>query len=350
MEKRNITAVEGLRFLLFLGVFLFNCGIDWFSMAWGGGVQAFLVIGSYFLTKKYLKFNQTEIKIGNSFLRRLKRLYPIYFTIIIGVAVFYFISTGKITGDSLWYIFVVQNFRCLFENVGRSLDGCLGHFWYIGLDLGLFLVWVVLMKNVPKHHLRIAFIVSLIIGLLWRTIFIIICPDNLSISYVIPFGQLDCWSIGGLLALNIEEEGLNKTRLWMDIIVGVAGLILFIGLNAIRNQCDLYSSYKLFKTASGYMDSPIIGNIHIFKGFLAAGLLRYCLDTSRKHPILSSVPLVALGGMTYELYCFHLPILALMRHFVNNPLLLVFVALLVTYAVSWLWCRFAMPVINKILK
>ena len=315
-----------------------------------GGVQAFLVIGAYFLTRKYLKGEQSSIKVGEAFVHRIKRLYPAYVTLIIVSVVLVYVSSHQVNIDSLWYLFSLQNFRCLFDGTWNSLEGYLGHFWYLGLDVWLFLLWVVMIRLVPKKQLRLAFVISLIFGIFWRTSFILLKPDTLSIAYVVPVGQLDCWSIGGLVALSTNDEGNNKRLTLVDFVVGTIGVVFLIGYNAIQHDCSIGEGYQLFHSASGYMKNPITGNIHFFIALMSAGILRYCLDTSRKHPILSSVPLVALGGMTYELYCFHLPILALMRHFVNNPLLLVFVALLVTYAVSWLWCRFAMPVINKILK
>jgi len=349
MSTRNLTAVEGLRFFLFLGIFVFHSVSRWLPIGWGG-VQAFLVIGAYFLTSKYLKKEQSSIKIGNAIVLRIKRLYPAYAILIIVSIILVYFSSHQVNIDALWYLFFIQNFRCLFDGTWNSLEGCLGHFWYLGLDVWLFLLWVVIIRLVPKKYLRLAFVISLILGLLWRTSFIMLHPNKLSIAYVVPVGQLDCWSIGGLVALNTNGEGDNKHLTLIDFVVGMTGVVFLIGYNAIQHDCSIGEGYQLFHSASGYMKNPITGNIHFFIALMSAGILRYCLDTSRKHPILSSAPLVAFGGMTYELYCFHLPILALMRHFVNNPLLLIFVALLVTYAVSWLWCRFAMPVVNKKIK
>jgi peptidoglycan/LPS O-acetylase OafA/YrhL len=350
MANRKFTAVEGLRFLLFLGVFFFHCSFEWFSMSWGGGVQAFLVIGSFFMTCKYLDYDKSEIKIGKSFLHRVKRLYPVYIIIIIGVMVIFTIRKSGIVKDALWYVFVLQNFRCLFDGVGKSLESLLGHFWYIGLDLWLFFIWIMLLKFIPQRRLKAVFIASLCFGLLWRTFFIVVCQTNLSISYVIPLGQLDCWAIGGLLALNVRNKGLNERMMWTDILVGIVGILLMVAFNALRNHCDYYSAYKLFSTASGYMDSPLLGNVHLFKGILAAGLLRYCIDTNKKHVILSSRPLVALGGMTYELYCFHLPMISVSYYVIKNKIIMAFTALIATYLVSLLWCKFIDPLVKKVMR
>ena len=349
MSTRNLTAVEGLRFLLFLGVFVFHCAGSWFPVGWGG-VEAFLVIGAFFLTRKLLKIEQRDIAVCDVFIHRIKRLYPVYIILIIAVVAFKAFSIHQISVDSLWYLFSLQNFRCLFNGSWNSLDGFLGHFWYIGLDIWLFLIWVVLMRLVPKGHLRKTFIIMLCVGLLWRTLFIYLKPESPSYAYVIPLGQLDCWSIGGLIALNISEKGNSRLLKWFEIIIGFVGIILIIWFNAFKNKCGYIDSYMLLRSANGYMNNPFTGNIHFFIAVLSAGVLRYCLEITSKHPILSATPLVVLGGMSYELYCFHYPILSITRFYIDNDVLMVISTLLATVLVTLLWNKLAMPIVKRVIK
>ena len=315
-----------------------------------GGVEAFLVIGAFFLTRKQLKSGQQDIMIGDSFWHRIKRLYPVYLSLLVIFTVLYVVTRRKFTVEPLWYLFSLQNFRCIFESATYHLDSFLGHFWYIGLDVWLFLIWVVLMRLVPKERLRFAFIVSLIIGLMWRTLFILLRLDNMSLSYMIPIGQLDCWSIGGLLALNVKEKGNNNSAMWAELVLGLAGIIAIISYNANAHSVSFSEGYRLYKSAEGYMDNPITGNIHFFIALLSVGLLRYCIDTTKEHPVLSAAPLVAVGGMTYELYCFHYPIRAFVKIVIHNQILMVVTALLITLIVSLIWCKWVTPQINKVIK
>ena len=349
MATRNLTAVEGLRFLLFLGIFVFNCVNSWLPIGWGG-VEAFLVIGAFFLTRKQLKFDQEQIHVGKSFVYRIKRLYPAYILLVLIASAGYIYAKKSLIAESLWYILSLQNFRCLFDTASYSLDFLLGHFWYIGLDVWLFLIWLIILRLVKKEQLKAAFITTLIIGLIWRTTFILLKPDNPSLAYVIPVGQLDSWSIGGLIALNVNNKGQNSKLMWSELLVGFAGILLLIVLNAHLLNTSIADGYLGFRSAKGYMSHPLTGNIHLFIAILSAGLLRYCLDEKRRHPILSSVPLVALGGMTYELYCFHYPIKVVVKHFINNEVLMVVVALIATYLVTVLWNKLAMPVVHKIIR
>ena len=320
------------------------------SQSVGGGVEAFLVIGAYFLTSKQLKSERQNIKIGNSFWHRIKRLYPVYLTLLIIFTALYVITKRQMTAEPLWYLFSLQNFRCLFESATYHLDSFLGHFWYIGLDVWLFLIWVIIMRFVPRERLSLAFIASLIVGLLWRTSFILLIPDNVSLGYMIPIGQLDCWSIGGLLALNVREKGNNNRVMWTELTLGLVGIIAIIAYNAYVHSTSFTGGYLLYRSADGYMDNPITGNIHFFIALLSVGLLRYCIDTTKKHPVLSAAPLVALGGMTYELYCFHYPIRTFVKLFIQNKLLVVLIALLITCVVSVLWCRWVVPQTKRIIK
>ena len=134
MATRNLKAVEGLRFLLFLGIFVFHCVSSWLPIG-RGGVEAFLVIGAFFLTRKQLKVEQTSIKIADHFIHRIKRLYPVYVTLVVLTTIGLVYSTRSITVEPLWYLLSLQNFRCLFDFSSYSLDRLLGHFWYIGLDV-----------------------------------------------------------------------------------------------------------------------------------------------------------------------------------------------------------------------
>lgn len=307
-----------------------------------------MVIGSYFLTSKYLKSEEQEINVGEAFLHRIKRLYPAYISLVLFFSLALLVHTKCISLEPLWYIFSLQNFRVLFENATYTHDGFLGHFWYIGLDVWLFLIWVVIMRIVPPKHLRTAFILSVVAGLVWRTSFILI--GSYSTSYMIPVGQLDCWALGGLAALNIKEKGKKDCRMWIEIVLGLCGIIALTVYNASISNCSFSDSCQLWHISDGYMHNVFTGNVHFLIALLSVGLLRYCVDTSRRHPVLSAAPLVALGGMTYELYCFHYPIRYAVKHFIQNEVLMVTVALVVTIIVALLWNKLAMPVVKRVLK
>lgn len=167
---------------------------------------------------------------------------------------------------------------------------------------------------------------------------------------MIPIGMMDSWALGGLVALNEKEKGENSKLMWTEIVVGLFGVVLLTVYNASLHDCSFGESYQLYRTASGYMQNPLTGQTYFFVALFFAGLLRYCTDTKIKHPILSATPLVALGGMTYELYCFHYPVRYAAKHFIHNDVLMVNTALIATYVVTVLWNKLAMPIVQKIIR
>lgn len=320
---------------------MIGCQLD------GGGVESFLVIGAFFLTRKHLNSDTKQINVSQNFIHRIKRLYPAYISLVFLATLGYVYTKHDLSTDSLWYLFAIQNFRCLFDGAGYSLDGFLGHFWYISLDVWLFLIWLLVLHYVKKRYLRTAFTATLIIGLVWRTMFVLLMPEKPEISYVIPIGQLDSWSIGGLVALNLKEKGNSTKLVWSEISIGLIGILLLIAYNAYVHDVSLLDGYLSYKSAKGYMANPLTGNIHLFIAILSAGLLRLCISGKLQNSVLSSAPLVALGGMTYELYCFHYPVKVVVKHLVHNQWLFLLLALLATYLTSLIWCRWVATMVNK---
>ena len=60
--SNKIASIQGLRTLLFLCILLFHCGTPLFSIGWGG-VNIFLTLTSFLLTKSLLCKNRETIKV-----------------------------------------------------------------------------------------------------------------------------------------------------------------------------------------------------------------------------------------------------------------------------------------------
>ena len=267
-----------------------------------GGVQAFLVISAYFLTSKYLKYEQHSVSVGDAFKHRIKRLYPVYLTLVLLFSTFLIVYTKRINAEPLWYILSLQNFRVLFNGATYQLDNFIGHFWYICLDVWLFLLWVTVLRIVTRKHLRKVFVISIILGLTWRTLAIF--WGKYSASYMIPLGQLDSWALGGLLALNIRDKGHNKSLMCAEIILGLVGISFMTYYNAHLSECNVSEAFQLWSNS---------------------------------------------GGLSYELYCFHYPIKFFADKFIQNDVLMLLLALFFTCLVSFLWNKWMTPLLKRII-
>ena len=189
MAGDKLPAIQGYRFLLFLAVFLFHCISNCFSIGWGG--QAFLTLSSFFLTRKF--YSKNEICFGKEFTHRLKRLYPSYIFIVFSAALLYVLHTRSIPYDVPVFLTSAQNFYWVLFGWDTPLSGILGRTWYITLDVYLFILWVSILKVVPKRKWTLVSICGIVFSIAWRVVCNLVSDDR-TVSYTILFGQMDSFN------------------------------------------------------------------------------------------------------------------------------------------------------------
>lgn len=340
----RIKSIESLRFILFLGIFLFHSVSSWFSIGWGG-VQSFLVISSFFLTGKLIDLSNEKIRPLELLKRRIKRIYPAYLLLVIAFTLIFVLYKKEFPNDFIWYLFSAQNFFWSFTGCSSAISTFTAHTWYITLDMYLFIIWILLFKFFAREHYKKLCIVAILFAVCYRTISILFF-DNIFLTYTMPWSMLDTFGLGGLLALAVKEDSVNKSCL-PEIIIGSVGIIGCILISAVSNHLSVLESYQSFRSASGYANSIVLVNVFLFFSILTIGLLKYCLYN--KHTLLENPILVKLGGLSYILYMFHWPILQCIKHFTDNPALIITSGLILSIFVAWMWDKLVEPQIRKLL-
>ena len=302
-----------------------------------GGVQAFLVLSSFFLTKKIYSYER--IQFGKELAHRIKRLYPAYVLVILGAALFYLLWKSKIPYDVPVFLLSAQNFFWVIFGWDTPLCSILGHTWYITLDVYLFIIWVFTLKIIPKSKWLLISYIGVLFSILWRVVCNLVFDDR-TVSYTIPFGQMDSYCIGSILAMNMIKGKTNARYSAYDIAVGILGILVMFWFAGYSNDLNIIESYQFFGDSSNYTGHPFLVNIYLFMGLLSAGILRACLN-SRNHRVLSSKWLVTLGNWSYELYLFHYPIVWILRRIADNNFILIAAALPLTILTAYIWHRFA---------
>lgn len=341
----RISTLDGLKILLFLRIFLFHCRFSWASPVWGG-VQSFLVISAFLLSYKWVGRDRNEVKPVHLFKRRVLRLYPAYFAVIIPVAVAFVLVKHYLPNDFFYYLFSAQSFYWVFTDYSSDLITFTAHTWFITLSVYLFLLWVFLLRYVPRKHLKAVCIATIVIAFLHRTLSVIL-TDSFYLSYIVPVGQMDAFALGCLLAISLNEDvdmKENKRRCLWDIGIGLAGIFAFIVYLSVKNDINLLKAY----VGGGFAGDPMTVNIYFFISLMGVGLIRYCL-MDRPHPVLGSSILVKVGKWIYVLYLFHWPIIQVVRHFVDSKMLITLVSLILVLICAYLWDRYIEPHTKKLL-
>ena len=317
-------------------LFLFHACGQFFPLGWAG-INTFLVITAYFLTKKYLQKPQTDVHVRDSLKKRAIRLYPSYLTVIIVMTALFFVSKRQLPGDFFSYFLFAQNFQKEFVPETTQVPGT-GHFWYLTLDFYLVMIWLIVLRFIPRRYLKLTFILLLIFSVGYRSVCTII-TNSITMSYILPWGMMDAFAAGGLLALISLEEGKPKLP-WLTFIMGMIFFSVCIFATSERFDVNAISALIHYRTASGYADSPLTVQIHLALTLLSFFVVWLCVSGRKHFNILSNRKLVKLGGASYELFVFHFPILWLLNIVTNDKLVIVGIGLFLTIVVTMIWKRF----------
>ena len=202
-----------------------------------------------------------------------------------------------------------------------------------------------MLRIVPRKHFRTACWIAILIAFAHR-ILVEEFTDNSYAVYILPFGQLDSFALGGLLAYDLKHGKNNMRKAVSDLIVGLAGIFVCILYLTQSKSINILSAIVTFN-GTNPVSNPLSANVFFFIGLLGIGLIRYCL-LPIKHSILPNSYMAEFGTWTYVLYIVHWPILVVAKHFMGKTVLMAISALIVSMLLAWMWMRFIEPYTAKL--
>ncbi len=317
--------IQGLRALAVIFVVIFHVQHQWFP---GGfiGVDMFFVISGFLISKGMIKqiaaksFSYVQFMMG-----RIKRIVPAYLVMLLMVAVpSYFIL---IPSDMLSFLYDLRTSLFFYSNKvfaeannyfgARSYEKSLLHTWSLSIEMQFYFLLPILIYLIPKSLYKWAFGLGIVIILIYT-------------QYQIDFLS-------------------NKTSMYFSLFARSAEFGVGILLNFLPNSDKVIHRNKnifalvaiMVLVASGF----IITENSSFPGFLAmpaclaTGLLIW-IGNSKVNKLLGTKALVYIGTLSYSLYLWHWPVLALYRYqamrydftILEIVLLLVIIALLTLFS------------------
>jgi peptidoglycan/LPS O-acetylase OafA/YrhL len=302
---RQYPQLDGLRAIAVALVILDHYWNDNFLLGMLG-VQLFFVLSGFLITQRLIALRGVPLAeaLKSFYIRRTLRIFPLYYATL---AVLIAVNLPGARHYSLWLLLYATNICVVIHHaVGTNL----GHFWTLAVEEQFYLIWPCVMLTVPGRYLR-GVILSVIGGaFLFRVANTMLLHHTLIATRFTPLSCMDALALGALLALGLEKDWKQLSRIGLVAALAVIATILFNrqGAEAGWYIAELPAALACV-TAVGAAVREIQGPVG---AALRSGVLRY------------------LGRISYGIYILHLP----MHYYVRNSWIALALTL-TTAAISW---------------
>ena len=304
--------LDGLRFICFLAVFLYHCNetifpnisnsttravLNFLFRNGNLGVNIFFVLSGFLITFLLIKEKEIRgtISLGNFYLRRILRIWPLfYLCIFLGFVIFPLIKYKSVPSpfeiSNVWsYLFFAGNFD--FIKIWPSPPDALNLLvlWSVAVEEQFYLTWPVILKYLSKKNYPLVFLIIISGTLVFRTFYISSYP-------VLHFNTLSVigdMALGGLVAYACSMPSVilyEITRMKRSVII----LIYLIAIVVI-----LLKDHIFLSPATVVFERIILGTFFAFviaeQNFANNSFFKFS-----NFKIISR-----LGIYTYGLYCLH---------------------------------------------
>jgi peptidoglycan/LPS O-acetylase OafA/YrhL len=204
------------------------------------GVSLFFVLSGFLIT--YLLMHEAKTKgsinIFRFFMRRLLRIWPVYFIVIgFGFLLFPELPFGIYTKNSGWmYAFFLSNIEEIRTGWNDSVN-LLTVSWSVSIEEQFYMAWVTLMAVFPFLRKAKGFLPFLLLLVFASLVFRFIHADHFRTLYYHTFAVMSDLALGGLLAYgcfhwNIQERLANIPK-WFTLTAYILGILAILGARKI---------------------------------------------------------------------------------------------------------------------
>jgi peptidoglycan/LPS O-acetylase OafA/YrhL len=274
--------IDGLRAVAVLAVVAYHAGLPCSGFV---GVDVFFVISGFLITG--LLLDEPHIDLWNFYARRARRLLPAMLIVAVatcaaGVTLLSATEALRLTDSAVAGMLMMANFH-FAANSGGYFDGNanlmpLLHLWSLAVEEQFYILWPLLLAFTPRRWLSQAVVALIVLSFVAAEL-----VTQEAAFYGMP---LRLWELaaGGILA-----------------IAGTQGRAFHANLGAILLLVSMAVPYPTF---------PGIGAIPAVAG---AVLVLFGNGAGVAGRIFSMRPMVYIGLISYPLYLWHWPLLAINR-------------------------------------
>lgn len=313
--------LDGLRTVAFLLVFLQHSFLSWTSRltptqrpsnpffdfiagSGGLGVSVFFVLSGFLIT--YLLLHEKEVKgsinILFFYMRRILRIWPLYYAVLIFAIYIYPYIKVKLGNPyspaevnavhPLYYFTFLSNFDVLNahqRNGGAGLDAQQAITWSVAVEEQFYLIWPLLFYFTPRKFYKFIFIALILACQLFRIIY----KNDGATLYYHSLSVASDLAVGGFCGYYAFYT--SNFRLFLERLKKIHILLVYLfGCTWV-----IYGSH-FFQTGLLQIGSRFVNTL-----FFAFIILEQNYSTRSFYKFSSNKPLSVMGKYTYGLYLLH---------------------------------------------
>jgi len=257
------------------------------------GVPIFFLLSAYLITELLLREREFTgtVHIRAFYLRRILRIWPIYFLVLLGTYFYGLFSPANripLAGIAS-YLLLAGNWYTLLANHWLPLAAL--PLWSIGIEEQFYLIWPSVVRVAGK---RTIFLVSVLLWITCQLVLLALSYRNVKISPVIwlnSFTHFQYFALGALISL-LFRDLVPKLGYLKRICLALLGLLSLFIAEFSFSVFDQHDVAVVAKTVPGYMLVGV-GAVLLFVAAFGASIPA------------AAKPFVALGKISYGLYVYH---------------------------------------------
>lgn len=289
------------------------------------GVNFFFVLSGFLITFLLIKEKQNDgkIKIGFFYLRRIFRIWPVYYMVLfLGLVIVPIFSIAVIKGfpvitythvlNKSFYLFFLGNFDYVFNGISNAVIGIL---WSVSVEEQFYLFWPLIIAIVPRKYLNILFVALIAFSISFRYYGTTGRSLNLMQLYH-TFSSLSDLATGALIAyFTTSQKFLDFFKKMNPFLIG---FVYLIGIGLIMARKDIlgfditHNDYLKQIQYRGKAPYPRPNQIwHSIMPVVYSAFFGFVLMTqifSDRFPLKAGKIKIftSLGKISYGLYSFHM--------------------------------------------
>ncbi|PJJ84046.1 acyltransferase family protein [Mucilaginibacter auburnensis] len=292
--------IQGLRALAFLSVFIFHLNSAWLP---GGfiGVDVFFVISGYLITSIILhQRSKGTFSFSSFYTKRAKRIVPAQYIMLLIVAlasfnIYLYADMGSLRrwllSSALYFSNIIFATSDNYFGAKATQNPVL-HTWSLSIEMQFYFLLPLLLVYVKEKYLK-SVVIALIVMFTAYGCYEIFIAEKQQEAYFSLFTRIPEFLIGSIFSIYFRNKSLGK----LSFAGSLTGIILIV-LSAV------------FVSES----SPFPGVLALVP-CLGAGLLLVSAENPLTK-IFSNKVSFYIGELSYSLYLWHWPVMALLRY--NN--------------------------------